>query len=290
VTRITKPSKPVRNPRRAASSPVKPVVPAGPTGRKRPQHAGADARGAWPKSPSAQPATPLPPRREELLAPGRSDLDLARDANRLPWDGGGGEAFWAVWLRYEAKLWQRVRGSAAIFCPRHVPLAAFQLALLERVQETLRRRVHQYRGDVPFSAFLTRVIWNAAIDQYRYYRARPEKATGLDARDEDDTPSGPTQQHRRPRPPDPERAVAAKETRATLLEALRILNRQGGTAIHWAGALRRHYFEEKPGPQIAVEMGCSLDLVHKYLERGREALLVILRDRFGVRALEDLKL
>jgi len=215
-----------------------------------------------------------------------ADLELAHLVRDRAWESGGSEAFWTLWLRYEKQIWRTVKRHARVLCPRNVAGDVFALAVLERVETKLLQGVARYRGPAPFGGFLARVIYNAAIDQYRYYKLRPE--TPLPETEKQD-------QAMRPVPnrkvfPSPERRAITKEAREIIQEALSLVARRSDTGMKWAGALRRHYLEESPmtAREIASEMGCSEDLVNQYLTRGKKAARRVLEKTFGIERGEDL--
>jgi RNA polymerase sigma factor (sigma-70 family) len=230
----------------------------------------------------------------ELDPSGKEDLELCRAVRDKGWETGGSEAFWTLWLKHEKWIWRTVRRATWRVCPSHVAKDVFEAAVLERVQLGLTQRVGRYLGEAPLRAFLKKVIANASIDQYRYYRARredPLPEAGREPEDsgpEDDGSTEPGPVYRTRSFPGPEQVAAARERREILHVALRLVSVHTAASVNWAGALRRLYLEDMSGTEIAREMACTPDAVHKYLERGRKELRTVLRERFGIESIEDL--
>jgi DNA-directed RNA polymerase specialized sigma24 family protein len=223
-----------------------------------------------------------------------ADGELIQLVVNQPWNEGGAEAFWTLWLRYENWIKRKVqaRGSLAWECG--CTPDEFCEGVENRVREKIKS-LKRYRGG-NVQGLLERIINTAAIDEYRYWKCRPRKVDpgeALGPQPDTDSPlddevldllayrAGMFY-------PSPGRILAAKDRSDKIQIMLGLMAAESKEGLKQARVLREHYMEGKTVEEIAQDRGVDKRTVSRWLEDGREAAKRILKETFQVTSLEDL--
>ena len=223
-----------------------------------------------------------------------TDAELLRLTADLPWDGGGSDAFWTVWSRHMDWIETRIRVRECSL-PQGLNGHLFSDRVKDRVLENFIRGAKLYRDSGNVRGFLSTIINHAAIDEYRWQIRRPRQVdiqTGLGRvsnkqHSEEETLSllayWAGKSSRTPDETIETRELA--ELRGTIYKQIIEESKDG---YKWAKALNEFYVGEWTVSEIAEEIGVSERTVARWLEKGREAALRILRERFNTDELESL--
>jgi RNA polymerase sigma factor (sigma-70 family) len=223
-----------------------------------------------------------------------TDDELIERVAKLPWNTGGSNAFWTLWLRYKDWIEQKIRARESLARNCGCTPDEFCKELEDRVQDKLIKSLGRYRGG-NVQGLLERIINTAAIDEYRYRKRRltvdPKEALGQQPTDsplDDDEVLDLLTYRAGMFYPSPERIAAAKDWSEKIQIMLEQMAEESKEGLERTRVLCEHYMKGKTIKEIAKIEGVDERTVYRWLEDGREAAKEILKKTFQVTSLEDL--
>jgi DNA-directed RNA polymerase specialized sigma24 family protein len=222
-----------------------------------------------------------------------TDDELIDRVAKLPWNAGGSNAFWTLWLRYQDWIEQKIRARESLAWNCGCTPDEFCERVENRVREKIKS-LKRYRGG-NVEGLLERIINTAAIDEYRYWKRRPtvdpKEALGQQPTDSplaDDEVLDLLTYRTGMFYPSPERISEAKDLSEKIQIMLEQMAAESKEGLKRARALREHYMEGKNVKEIVQDRGVDERTVYRWLKDGREAAKRILKETFQITSLEDL--
>jgi RNA polymerase sigma factor (sigma-70 family) len=225
-----------------------------------------------------------------------TDDELIERVTKLPWNTGGSNAFWTLWLRYKDWIERKIRARESLAWNCRCTPDEFCKGLKDRVQDKLIKLIKSlggYRGG-NVQGLLERIINTAAIDEWRYWKRRPtvdpKEALGQQPTSplDDDEVLDLLTYRAEMFYPSPERIAAAKDRSEKIQIMLEQMAEESHEGLKQARVLCEHYMKGKTVKEIAKIEGVDERTVYRWLKDGREAAKRILKETFQVTNLEYL--